>query len=442
MTGYKKDFLDGFVLPMPGFSPVLEESVLKNSSLAEGLYAHYVNYSVITNKEKRSPILSALNIDQNKIISTRRHDKWLIDSRIGADFQLNNDYYRSNPWDRGHLARRSSASWGNSTREAQRASNETFYYSNASLQHRNFNQDEWLALEDWVLDLALDKDGKISSFSGPIYGDFTRTISPNGRDLAQIPSAFFKVVCFVNKETDNLDVRAFLMYQDREAVADKYTKRTISNFQIYQVTVSEIEEKTGLEFDNSIYEYNPLLYRENEEAKEKLKITEFPERIEIDGSVDIQDKETPRIYVADEEVDVFIIAALVNPEGVERDNEWISIVNLSNEVVSLDGWSLWDHKRKKLQLNTLFDENSLSLLPGQSLVVNPVVPLLLSNAGGTITLFDEKDQRIDRVKYVKAQAKIEGQPVIFNNRGEKTKTDAAKGNGRSRTAGDVPLAEA
>ena len=438
MTGYNKEFLSGIVLPMPSFSPMLEETVLKSTALDEKIYAHYVNYSVITNKDKRSPILSALNIDQNKIKSTRRRDKWLIDSRIGADYQLNNDYYRSNPWDRGHLARRSSASWGSTNREAQRASDETFYYSNASLQHKNFNQDEWLALEEWVLGLELDKDGKITSFSGPIYGDFTRIISPNGREFAQIPSAFFKIVCFINKETNGLDVRSFLMYQDREALADKEGKRNLSNFQIYQVTVSEIEEKTGLEFDNAIYETNPLLYRENKKAKEELNIVEFPERIEVDSTVDIQDKDTPRIYVADEEVDVFIIASLVNPKGVERDNEWVSIINLSNEEVSLDGWSLWDGKRKKLPLNSVIEKNALMLAPGQSVVIKPVAPLQLSNAGGTITLFNEKDQRIDRVKYTKADSSVEGQTVIYTNRGEKLKTDDNIKKSRS----DIPLAEA
>ena len=438
MTGYKKDFLDNIVLPLPGFSPMLEETVLRNTHLDEEIYAHYVNYSVITSKDKRAPIISALNIDQNKLKSTRRRDKWQIDSRIGAEHQLNNDYYHRNPWDRGHLARRAAASWGDSSREAQRASDETFYYSNASLQHENFNQDEWLALEEWVSSLDLDKDGKITSFSGPVYGDFTRIITPEGREFAEIPSAFFKIVCFVNKHTDALDVRSFLMYQDIEALADKKGRRALSNFQIYQVTVSEVEEKTGLEFDNAIYESNPLLYRENEKAREDLNVTDFPERIEVDSVVDIQDKETPRVYVADEEVDVFIIASMVNPKGKERDGEWVSIINLSAEDVNLNGWTLWDHKRKKLQLNTVVDEDSLLLSPGDSVVIKPVSPLMLSNAGGTISLFNENDQRIDRVKYSRANAKPEGKPVIFNNRAE-PRTEVKSVEHKASTLSEEPI---
>lgn len=198
-----------------------------------------------------------LNIDQELLKSTKRSNRWRIDPRIGFENQLDNDYYVNNPWDRGHMARRASAGWGSTQRDAQYASDETFYYSNSTLQHENLNQDEWLRLEEWVYSLKLDKDGKITSFSGPIYADFDRTIRPNGRQTALIPAGFFKVVCFINKDTGKLDVRAFVMYQDAEALADKNGRKRYDN-QHYQVTISEIEELTGLRFDEAIYHANPL----------------------------------------------------------------------------------------------------------------------------------------------------------------------------------------
>ena len=48
------------------------------------------------------------------------------------------------------------------------------------------------------------------------------------------------------------------------------------------MTVSEIEILTGLDFDDKIYEKNPLLFNENEEKQKRLNIPEFPERIEVD----------------------------------------------------------------------------------------------------------------------------------------------------------------
>ena len=421
MTGYNEKFLDGIRLPLPAFSPRLGGFVLRQPELENGVYANYVNYTVVMNRPRRAPIFAALNIDQNKIQTVSSRDSWRFDSRIGPEFQLNNDYYFDNPWDRGHLARRASAAWGRDEREAQRASDETFYYSNASLQHRNFNRDEWLALEDWVLQLKLDKDGKLTSFSGPIYGDFSRTITPEGREPAMIPSAFFKIVCFINKNTHNLDVRAFIMVQDRDALADR-SGRSLFDFQNYQVTVSEIEEFTGLEFDNEIYERNPLLFRENPGERTRLNISHFPERIEVDSSEEIVDANRPRDFFADDDINVYITAAMVNPRGNERENEWISVINLSDQDVDLDGWTLTDTKRAPLDIGTAVDARGRVLSPGEAVAIKPISPLMLANTGGVIALHakpepgEARGKRVDRVKYSEDGARRAGVPVIFATR--------------------------
>ena len=419
MPGYDPNFLqEDISLPLPSFSPVLAGDVLVNSRLTDGFLADYVNYSIITHQQLRSPILCAFNIDQNLIKRVDRSNNWRIDSRIGAEFQLDNDYYRGrdNDWDRGHLARRASAAWGQTKREAKRASDETFYYSNATLQHENFNQDEWLALENWVFDLKLDSNGKITILTGPIYGDSPRSITPSGRETALIPSAFFKVVCFINKDTSELDVRAFIMAQDAEALRDKRGGRMI-NFQRYQVTITEIEDLTGLEFDDAIYEKNPLLFNDNAEARRRLNINRFPEVIEVDDATDIVDANRPRDIIADDEVDVFIVAAMVNPVGNEREGEWVSLINLSGDVIDLDGWTLSDTKREPLILNNVLDD--LSLSPGESVKIQPLNPLMLSNQGGTIVLYDKgvdgqlKGRRIHRVHYTTQQARAQGVPIRF-----------------------------
>lgn len=421
MNGYDPKFLgEELVLPLPDFSPSLAGDVVRNNLLSNGVLAHYVNYTIITHKLQRSPILAALNIDQNLLKTARRNNDWRIDTRIGAEFQLDNDYYRRNPWDRGHLARRASVAWGATRREAQRASDETFYYSNATLQHENFNQDEWLALENWVFNLNLDSNGKITVFSGPIYGDFVRTISPQGRATASIPSGFFKVVCFINRENEELDVRAFMMLQDEEALRDKLGNRMF-NFQRYQVTISEIENLTGLEFDDVIYEKNPLRFNEDSEAREQLNISRFPEVIEVDDPSETVDANQPREIIADEQMPIFISAALVNPIGNEREGEWVSLINQSNEIINLDGWTLSDTKRESLILNSSLE--NLSLSPGEAVRIQPLNPLMLSNSGGTIVLYEKplsgqaKGRRIDRVHYTQEQARQQGVPIRFLNRG-------------------------
>lgn len=422
MSAYDPDFLGSDIsLPLPSFSPAIIGNVLNRLELRDGIYADYVNFTIVMNSVRRSPIYAALNIDQNLLKGARRKKGWDIDTRIGSQFQLNNDYYRANPWDRGHLARRSSIAWGATAREAKKASDSTFFFPNATLQHANFNQDEWLALEDWIKNLMLDENGKITEFTGPIYGEFGRMITPAGRPPAETPSAFFKIVCFISKETKELDVRAFTMFQDSEALANKRGKDFI-DFQRYQVTVSEIESLTGLDFDDIIYEKNPLLYNENEEKRETLNIPEFPERIKVDIPEEMISKEEKRDFAVDREVPIYIAAAMVNAVGEERENEWISIINLSDKAVDLTGWTLSDMRREPLNLSSVLSGDRLTLQPGEAVRVQPVEPVILSNKSGVIALHEQpteqfsQGRRIDRVHYSKAQAAKEGVPIIFNNR--------------------------
>ena len=402
MPGYDPDFL-GQTVPLPDFSPSLIGFVLEKPELVDGIYAHYHHYTIAMNKELRTPLFAALNIDQDKVKSVSRSDHWRIDTRIGAANQLNNDYYVSNPWDRGHLARRSTAAWGDSSREAKLASDDTFFYSNASLQHENFNQDEWRALEDWVKDLTLDATNKISVFSGPIFGEFARSITPQGRPTALIPSGFFKVVAFINQQ-EKLEARAFMMMQDEVALQDKRGKR-LFDFQRYQVSITEIEEITGLIFPQQLPDNNPLFFNENADATTNLNVNQFPERIEVDDSVEMIGMNDRRETVRDQEVPIFIAAALVNASGNESRGEWVSIINLSNKSVDFEGWKLKDPQSER--------RISGVLGPGAAMQIKPLSPISLANSGGSISLYNPAGERVDRVKYSVQSKALEDKPVIF-----------------------------
>ncbi len=174
-----------------------------------------------------------------------------------GQYQLNNSYYLENVYDRGHLARRSAAAWGSTEDEARAASNSTMFYSNASLQHENFNQDEWLELEDWVKNLRSSSNNRVSVFSGPIYSRRDGTSKVIGNPPAEIPSAFFKVVCYID-EKGRQATRAFLMAQDSEALSDKNGKSRSFDLGAYQVPVTVIEDETGLVFDEQVKISDPL----------------------------------------------------------------------------------------------------------------------------------------------------------------------------------------
>lgn len=402
---YDPNFLPEPV-PLPTFRPELEGDVLRRPELREGVFADYVNYTVAMHGPFRTPLFAALNVDQSLRKTTDIDQGWRTDSRIGPENQLDNGYYFDNPWDRGHLARRATAAWGETVKAAERADADTYFYSNAALQHSNLNQDEWLALEDLALNLEIDEGDKFSVMSGPVFGDFMRTIRPEGRAAAYIPSAFFKIVLFMNKQ-NQLDVRAFLMPQDEQAIRDRRGRRMFDH-QIYQVSVAEIEEKTGLDFPEVIPQRNPI-YRWDSYRARQCNVTEFPERREVDGPADIirgEDVNRP-IRFADEEVDVFIAAAMVNPDGSEPDGEWVSIANLGAKEVSIDDWRLIDDQRRERAL-------AGKIGPGEAVRIQPLSPVILANdRNAFIQLIDDDARQIDRVPYTKQQAQRSGTPIVF-----------------------------
>jgi endonuclease G len=412
MIEYDKNFL-GVALPLPGFTPARVADIVPPSAQLLGGLATYPNYAVVTDQKFRQPAFAVLHIDQPKLKTSTRSNQWKIDSRIGAGSQLDDSYYANNPWDKGHMADRESAAWGDTTAIAQASADQTFYYANACLQHKNLNEDEWLALETWVMKLNIVKNGRLTVFTGPIFGDFSRSVTPQGHAPATVPSGFFKVAGFIDSGTGQLGVRAFIIYQDADALLDLQGRKTF-NYTKYQVTITEIEKLTELRFPDEVRESNPLYYHPNTTASRKLNIHSFPERIDINQPEDIVHHDTKRTRVADDDVEVYIAAALINPT-VSAADEWVSLANYESKPVSIAGWKLVDRAGHELKLSGSIPAGGSVVLRGAKLR-----PIRLPDTGGVLTLLNAKGDRIDREDYTKEEAaalrkgRKKNQPLNFH----------------------------
>ena len=411
MAEYDENFL-GVALPLPSFTPARSADIVPRSpQLPDGL-AVYPNYAVVTDKKFRAPAFAVLHIDQPKLKASTRSDAWKIDSRVGAECQLDNSYYSNNPWDKGHMADRESAAWGDTTAVAQDSADQTFYYANACLQHKNLNEDEWLALEVWVMKLNTVKNGRLTIFTGPIFGEHPRIVTPPGRASATVPVGFFKVACFIDSGTGQLGVRAFIIYQDTDALLDLKGRKTF-NYSKYQVTVTEIERLTELRFPNVVREKNPLYYHKNAAAGRRLNIHSFPERIDINRPEDIIHTEDVRTHVADDDVEVYIAAALISPSGGVE--EWVSLANYESKPASLAGWKLVDRAGHTLKLSGSIPAGGTVVLRGAKLR-----PIRLPDTGGVLTLLNARGDRIDLEDYTKEEiaalrrAAGKNQPLNFH----------------------------
>ncbi len=151
-------------------------------------------------RSRKLPLVTAVNVDGNSLRFIPRNNSFKIDTRIPHGQQHDNDLYKHNDYDRGHMVCRLDPVWGD-FETAKRANDDSFFYTNVAPQHKNLNQKLWVQLEEHILDNADAHDLKISVFTGPVFD----TGDPLHRGV-RIPRQFWKIVAFL--EPDSLKLRS------------------------------------------------------------------------------------------------------------------------------------------------------------------------------------------------------------------------------------------
>lgn len=112
------------------------------------------------------------------------------------------------------------------------------YLSNITPQKSDLNQGPWARLEDQERNLSKDPTvDQVFVATGPLYEHFVGTL-PGTNKVHTIPSGYWKII-FVGSSPEYGLYASFVMNQD--------TPRN-ANFCAYQVTVAQIEERSGLTF--------------------------------------------------------------------------------------------------------------------------------------------------------------------------------------------------
>ena len=279
--GYDPDFLGiPISLPTPGLE--IEDDVLEITNLDSSPIVNYNHYSVMMSRSNKQAFFSAANLNRakRKSVSDR---KWFVDSRVGRDNQITNTFYKNNVWDRGHLTRRTAVTWGDSIKDVRDASNDSCTYTNSVMQHKNFNQDEWRLVEHLSDDTQHVKDQKLSIFTGPVFTQTDRWYTRRStNEKVRIPSGFWKLIAYIHAQTQKLIVQGFIFFQDDEAMLDNKGRKFL-NVREYQITTTEIEMFSGLQFPKILYDENPLYFYPHEG------INNLPEGIGIPPNITEKD---------------------------------------------------------------------------------------------------------------------------------------------------------
>ncbi|MEW9597454.1 DNA/RNA non-specific endonuclease [Bacillus toyonensis] len=243
-TGYDSKFLgEGYEVLHPKFQLDLEDDIARQEN--GDMILNYTHFSIVMSKKRRLAYYTVVNIDGNKPRSARRERNWKYDPRISTQYQCGDELYDDNDIDKGHLVRRQDPIWGDSAEEANK---DTFYFTNCSPQHKEFNQKIWLGLEDYILKNTKESHLKVNVFTGPIFRSddiFYRGV--------QIPAEFWKLVVMV-KEDGNLSATAYLQSQ-KNLIDD--LEFAFGEYKTYQISISKIENLTGLDF-GELRNHDPL----------------------------------------------------------------------------------------------------------------------------------------------------------------------------------------
>lgn len=288
--GYKSNFLGSdykIKLPQPGLA--LQSDILQPPGLPEGeVVIPYINYSILMSRSTKQAFYSAANVDLDKMqpVPGRKGRRWFIDCRVGRDNQISNYSYKGTLWDRGHLTRRTAVTWGDDVDFATKASNDSCAYTNACMQHKNFNEDEWRAVE--LLISKFDLARKLIVITGPIFTTTDRFYIKEFKDYpVRIPSAFWKIIIYVDSN-QKLNTQAYIFFQDIPGVKSSKARSRLK-LKDLQVTTTEVSLWTGLEFDQILFDTNLLKFYSGPESisvsKHKELLAKDPTTLQLDVGI-------------------------------------------------------------------------------------------------------------------------------------------------------------
>lgn len=250
-AGYQRDFL-GAEVDLPKVDDSVADQIAPRVDDPTTAELEYTHFSILQNKMRRMPMFTAVNIDGSQSKIERDKVRWAYEGRLAPQHQLGNAAYKNNDIDRGHIVHGQSPAWG-AAGASGRA--DTYVYTNVGLQHKGLNQEEWLDLENQLLNKAETSGKKLSVFAGPVFQDDDKFFDNKGKisPAVQMPTSFWKVVVW-NDSEKGIQSESFVMSQT-EDLARPEGERTPyyekgADLSQYRVPLQELEELAKLSFDD------------------------------------------------------------------------------------------------------------------------------------------------------------------------------------------------
>ncbi len=241
-SGYAPAFLGATIaVPQPATTAVRND-LLK---VDDEPVLDYMHFSVAMSKSRKFARWVAWNIDGSSLRRlSRTNIRFKKDPRLPAAAQIGDELYANNDLDRGHLARRADLLWG-SAAAAERANVDSFFFTNITPQHAEFNQSSaggiWGELENAIFADVEVEELKISVLGGPIF----RTADPEYRGV-KLPKQFWKIIYYREVGDATVVAKGFVLTQ--ADLISGLEALELPEFAVFEVPIPRIGELTGLKF--------------------------------------------------------------------------------------------------------------------------------------------------------------------------------------------------
>ena len=199
----------------------------------------YRNYSFGWSNENYLAVWVAYPLCKMYTNGSNSGGDWEANPLFSSDYQPNftKSFGFSQGYERGHQI-------ANADRKCcYEANQQTYYFTNATLQHKDFNGPVWGVLEGNMRGAANSAD-TLYVVTGCVLSDSPRYITDYDGHRVPIPSGYFKAALRYHKASTQSMWMGAAFYLDHDA--SKYSSKQIT--QSESMSIAELEEKLGIDF--------------------------------------------------------------------------------------------------------------------------------------------------------------------------------------------------
>lgn len=198
----------------------------------------YRNYSAGYSKKDYLALWVAYPLNPIYTKGSGGSSQWMENPLVDDEYEPNyaNSFGYSQGYERGHQI-------ANADRKCSAEANQqTYYFTNATLQHKDFNGHIWAALESNLRSAASSDKDTVYVITGCVLSDSPKTITDRWNHKVPVPSGYFKAAVRYSESSTLGRWLGAAFYLEHKT----YPYKTITSAEA--MTIDQLEEKIGMDF--------------------------------------------------------------------------------------------------------------------------------------------------------------------------------------------------